>query len=274
MTTEHEHDRHARLRADCSRCVGICCVAPAFTASADFAIDKPAGHPCPHLDGTSRCEIHSSLRERGFAGCTAFDCFGAGQQVVQVTLPGVDWRRSPSDADELFGAFAVVQQLHQMLWYLADALTAPAATPLRPRLEAAYISTEAIAGDVAPALRGLDLEAHRHEVNTLLTQVSELVRSQTSPRGPDHAGADLVGSDLTRVDLRGAQLRGASLLGADLRGVDLTGADVLAADLRAADLRGAQMAGALFLTQFQVNGARGDLTTTLPTWITRPEHWS
>ncbi len=36
------------LRADCGRCAGLCCVAPAFTASADFAIDKPAGQPCPN----------------------------------------------------------------------------------------------------------------------------------------------------------------------------------------------------------------------------------
>ncbi|HEY6597232.1 MAG TPA: pentapeptide repeat-containing protein, partial [Asanoa sp.] len=40
-------DRRAELRADCTRCVGLCCVAPAFSASADFAIDKPAGRPCP-----------------------------------------------------------------------------------------------------------------------------------------------------------------------------------------------------------------------------------
>ena len=41
-------DSRARLRADCARCAGLCCVAPAFAASADFAIDKPAGHACPH----------------------------------------------------------------------------------------------------------------------------------------------------------------------------------------------------------------------------------
>jgi hypothetical protein len=31
------------LTADCSRCAGLCCVATAFTASSDFAIDKPGG---------------------------------------------------------------------------------------------------------------------------------------------------------------------------------------------------------------------------------------
>ena len=41
------------LTADCSRCAGLCCVLPAFAASADFAVDKPAGTPCRHLRGPS-----------------------------------------------------------------------------------------------------------------------------------------------------------------------------------------------------------------------------
>ena len=55
-------DARARLRADCSRCAGLCCVAPAFAASADFAIDKPAGHACPHLRDDALCGIHAELR--------------------------------------------------------------------------------------------------------------------------------------------------------------------------------------------------------------------
>src|SRR6185437_7197530 len=47
------------LRADCGRCFGLCCVAPAFVRSADFAIDKPAGQPCPNLATTSfDCSLH------------------------------------------------------------------------------------------------------------------------------------------------------------------------------------------------------------------------
>ncbi|MDR3081083.1 MAG: pentapeptide repeat-containing protein, partial [Streptomyces sp.] len=37
------------LRADCSSCFALCCVALPFAASADFAIDKAAGTPCPNL---------------------------------------------------------------------------------------------------------------------------------------------------------------------------------------------------------------------------------
>ena len=59
-------DPRRELRADCSRCAALCCVVPAFAASADFAIDKPAGVPCPNLQPDSRCGIHESLRPRGF----------------------------------------------------------------------------------------------------------------------------------------------------------------------------------------------------------------
>src|SRR5438270_12612197 len=89
--------RRVELQADCDRCVGLCCVAPGFSASADFAIDKPPGDPCPNLataPGDFRCRIHERLRAEGFPGCTAYDCFGAGQHVTQVTFRGVDWRRA------------------------------------------------------------------------------------------------------------------------------------------------------------------------------------
>jgi hypothetical protein len=78
------------LRADCQRCFGLCCVVPAFSASSDFAIDKAAGQPCPNLRADFACAIHDRLRQRGFPGCAVYDCFGAGQQVAQVTFNGQD----------------------------------------------------------------------------------------------------------------------------------------------------------------------------------------
>ena len=45
-------------------------------------------------------------------------------------------------------------------------------------------------------------------------------------------------------------------------------------DLRYADVSGADLAGAIYLTQMQVNGARGDALTTLPDGFERPSHWA
>jgi uncharacterized protein YjbI with pentapeptide repeats len=68
-------------------------------------------------------------------------------------------------------------------------------------------------------------------------------------------------------------LRGAYLIGADLRGADLRVADLIGADLRGADLRGADLRDSLYLTQSQLDAARGDTGTKLPPSLARPAHW-
>ncbi len=261
------------LRADCERCFGLCCVAPAFSASADFAIDKAAGEACPHLGPDFRCGIHDRLRPRGFPGCAVYDCFGAGQKVAQVTFGGQDWRRAPRTARQMFDVFAVMRQLHELLWYLTEALTLPAAGPLHGELRRALDETERLTRGGPDALTGLDAGACRGRVNALLLRASELARAGSSRPETDHRGADLTGADLTGADLRGASLRGACLIAADLSGADLAGADLTGADFRGASLRGADLSGSIFLVQSQLDAATGDAGTRLPPSLTRPAHW-
>ena len=265
-------DDRAHLRADCAQCSALCCVAPAFASSADFAIDKPAGTPCPNLRDDDRCGIHERLRDRGFPGCAVFDCFGAGQHVTQGTFGGRSRRESPELARAMFAVLPVMRQLHEMLWYLAEAARLPVAD-LRDEVRAARERTSRLADGSATELTALDVGAHRAAVGDLLHRVSEAVRSTVADRARDRRGADLMGRDLRRTRLRGASLRGAYLIGADLRGADLTATDLLGADLRGGDLCGADLSGALFLTQPQVEAARGDMSTRLPVAMRRPVHW-
>src|SRR6185312_5068651 len=156
-------ESRTRLTADCSRCVGLCCVVPAFAASADFAIDKPAATPCPNLREDFRCTIHAELGQRGFRGCVAYDCFGAGQRVTQATFAGSTWR-TPSAAAPMFAAFETVRALHELLWYVAAALELPAvrsAPSLVSQLEATFSQTDSLAGGTAAELSALDVGAHR-----------------------------------------------------------------------------------------------------------------
>lgn len=262
----------SQLRADCASCFGLCCVALAFTASTDFAIDKAAGDPCPNLASDFGCAIHPDLRRAGFPGCTVYDCFGAGQQVSQVTYAGRSWRAEPSTASEMFAVFPVMRQLHELLWYLRQALSLAATQLIHGELAAAREQLEVLTTAEPDALLGLDLPRCREEANVLLRRTSELVRAGTRP-GPDHHDADLIGARLRGADLRRASLRGAYLIGADLRGADLRWADLIGADLRGADLRGAKLTGAIFLTQGQLNAANGDAGTTLPAGMARAAHW-
>ncbi len=262
----------ADLRADCRRCVGLCCVAPAFSVSADFAIDKPAGRPCPNLAEDFRCSIHVRLRDEGFPGCVAYDCFGAGQRVTQTTFAGADWRRSPHVAERMFAVFSTTTQLHQLLWYLTEALTRPEAAPLFDDLRAVAAQVERLANGGAEALRDVDASGLRRAADPLLRRTSELVRAGHSRR--DLSGVDLIGSDLRGADLRSANLRNAVVVGADLTGADLRRADLIGADLRGADLSGADLTDSIFLTDPQVGAANGDLRTRLPDPVKRPRHWT
>ncbi|MEU7470043.1 pentapeptide repeat-containing protein [Streptomyces sp. NPDC044984] len=261
------------LKADCANCFGLCCVALPFARSADFAVDKAAGQPCSHLRADFRCGIHERLRDEGYSGCTVFDCFGAGQKVSQVTFGGTDWRRAPESARAMFQVFPVMRQLHELLHYVTEALGLAAARPVHRELRKALARIDGLTRGSAESITGLDVNALRGEVNPLLLRASELARARVPGRRRNHRGADLIGARLSGADLRGASLRGALLVAADLGGADLRDADLIGADLRDADLRGADLTGALFLTQAQLDAARGDAATVLPPALSRPAHW-
>ncbi|SDD50917.1 pentapeptide repeat-containing protein [Actinokineospora iranica] len=261
----------SNLRADCANCFGLCCVALAFAPSADFAIDKAAGEPCPNLTPEFRCGIHTRLRDSGFAGCTTYDCFGAGQKVSQVTFGGRDWRNHPGSARQMFAALPIMRQLHELLWYLTEALALPAARPVHSDLRRALAETEQLTN--RSSILDVDVAAHRHDVSALLSRASELARAGVQGRRRDRRNADLIGANLVGADLRGVSLRGAYLIGADLTDADLRLADVIGADFRDARVGGADLSGALFLCQTQLNAARGDARTKIPGALVRPGHW-
>lgn len=266
-----ETDPRAHLRADCSRCAGLCCTVPGFARSADFAFDKPPRQPCRHLGEDFRCGVHASLRDLGMPGCTVFDCFGAGQHVVQVRYGGRDWRTDPTVTASMFDDFGPARDLHELRWLLAEADERATDTDLRDRagaLDARVVDT--LAHDLAFAATS----ALREETGDLLRELSRRLRADR-PAGRDlgRLSGDLVGAHLAGADLRAGGLRGALLLGADLTGADLRDADLLGADLRGVALSGADLSTALFLTQPQVAAATGDARTRLPAVLRAPGHW-
>ncbi|GHH41983.1 pentapeptide repeat-containing protein [Streptomyces candidus] len=276
-------EMNSHLRSDCGNCFGLCCVALTLTKSSDFAIDKPIGKPCPHLAEDFGCGIHSRLRGEGFPGCTVYDCFGAGQKLSQVTFDGVSWRAEPGSSELMFALLPVMKQLHELLWYVEAGLREDAARAVHGELRALRDETEELTRGSAEELVALDVEEHRQKVNGVLVRVSELVRREWAAAVPprkngkkrktDLRGADLMGARRSGADLRGVNLRGAYVIAADLSGADLRGADVIGADFRDADVRGADLSAALFLTQTQVNAARGDGGTRIPVRVERPGHW-
>ncbi|WP_000230071.1 pentapeptide repeat-containing protein [Bacillus cereus] len=283
---ENNHDLKSSasfhdLRADCEKCFGLCCVALPFAASADFAVNKDGGKPCSNLQSDFRCGIHKNLRKKGFKGCTVFECFGAGQKVSQVIFEGIDWRENQEHAKKMYDVFPIMHQLHEMLWYLNEALALKATRSIHKEIRAAIEETERLSYFSPDLLIDVNVPLHRVYVNELLLKTSELVwkeslhkhKNTKKNKRMNHRGANLMGAKLRRADLKGANLRGAYLIAANLRGADLRMADLIGADLRDADLRGADLTESIFLTQVQVNAAKGDADTKLPSLLSRPAHW-
>lgn len=111
------------LQADCASCAALCCVGLALDRGAAFAIDKPAGVPCPNLDGHD-CGIHADLSARGFSGCVRFDCAGAGQRTIAL-FEGASWRDDPDLLAPMLDTFRHLRRLHEVLGLLAAAETLP-----------------------------------------------------------------------------------------------------------------------------------------------------
>ena len=262
--------RLSELRADCARCAALCCVAPAFAVSSDFAIDKPAGVPCPNLLEDFRCGVHDRLRPLGFAGCTVYDCFGAGQRTVQEVYGGRGWRDDGVDARELFDVFGVLRGLHELAWLLAEVLGLPQAVEV-------HADARALTSEIDIVGRRSPDEIRSVTSPTLAPEPGPCCAVPPSWCEPSPAVTCAVptwsGAGSGRDDLRTADLSGALLLGADLRGCVLELSDLLGADLRGCDVSGADLATALFLTQVQVNAASGDADTALPGRLQRPPHW-
>lgn len=272
----NDHDLINKLSSDCGSCFGLCCVALPFAKSADFALDKAGGIPCSNLQNDFKCSKHTILRSIGYKGCTVYECFGAGQKVSQVTYEGRDWMQNPELSDEMFAVFPIMQQLHEMLLYLNEAQNLKGAEVLHDELSAAFINTEKLTFMDPPDLLTLNIDEVRASVNEKLLKTSELIRKKV-PRNHTarklKRGSMFLGAKMRKADLRGANLRGALMIAADFREADLRDCDFIGADMRDTDLSGANLSGSFFLTQAQVNSARGDINTKLPSGLTRPVHW-
>lgn len=271
--------RREDLGADCANCYALCCVALAFAKSADFSFDKAAGEACENLDGADACRIHPNLRDRGFKGCTVFDCFGAGQKVSRKTFAGRSWRDDPQTRLAMFSTFPIVRKLHELLWYLDESISMVERVHDPGPWLAAFEHVQRLSDQSADCLAGLDVDAEFDANRHLLIEASEIARASFAVQrqglgAPVLApGSDLAGAKLTGVDLRGLSIRGSVAIAADFSGAQMQFCDVLGVDMRDADLSGANLDGAIFLTQMQINSARGDHDTVLPKGFNTPSHW-
>jgi hypothetical protein len=187
----------------------------------------------------------------------------------------------PETSKQMFEVFMVMQQLYELIWYLREVQSLLEAKEMHCKATSLLEILERFVRSSSEVILGTEIDKYWGEVNDLLLMTSKVVRCQKTVKlnlpfkySKNYLGrADLFATDLRKANLRKADLRGVCLIAADLRGLELKKTDLIGADMRDADIRGTDLSGSLFLTQSQVNSAKGDSATKLPGTVLRPEHW-
>lgn len=263
-------DLEARLKIDCEKCSGLCCVALYCMKTDGFPTNKEAGTPCKYLRSDFHCEIHSKLASKNMRGCLAYDCFGAGQKVTQNCYTDVDWKSNPNIADEIFQVFHTMLQLHQMEWYLLEALSLISDEYLKSEIETLISENELMTSQSSDEILHLDIEKYRLDVNKILKQVSSILVVNFD----ENKGKDYVGRDFKHTNLNGRDFSMALLIAANFEGCSLQGTNFLGADMRGANIKNTDLSASFFLTQMQINSAKGNANTKLPLKLAHPVSWN
>lgn len=256
------------LKIHCERCSGLCCVALYCAKTEGFPADKEGGEPCRNLQPDFRCSIHAELSRKNMRGCLAYDCFGAGQKVTEKYGPGQDWKSSPENAAQIFSVFLTVFQLHQIQWYLCQAGEL-AGEPLQGEIRRLIDLNEQMTAQSPAEILGLELEGYREKCNGVLKQVCAV----PGDKGASGHQKDFFGKNFKGGNLDGRDFSMGLLIGAKLDGCSLRGTNFLGADMRGVSIQNTDLRSALFLTQMQINGAKGNGGTQLPPNLTRPDFW-
>ncbi|MEG1500674.1 MAG: pentapeptide repeat-containing protein [Clostridiales bacterium] len=263
-------DLASKLKIDCAKCSGLCCVALYCMKTDGFPEDKEAGKPCKNLMPDFRCAIHSQLAKDKMRGCLAYDCFGAGQMVTQLYYPNKDWLTKPKQANEIFEIFLIVFQLHQMLWYLIEAFSAVSDKHLISNIEMLICENQQMTSQCPNEILNLDVEKYRSKVNQILKKVIESIAVYSANGGKSK---DFFGKNFKKANLDGRDFSMSFLIGANLEECSLRGANFLGADMRDAGIQNTDLSQCIFLTQMQINSAKGNANTKIPINLSRPTFW-
>lgn len=264
---------HYQMKSDCSKCSGLCCNALFFAKADGFPHDKAAGNPCTKLLTDYRCKIHSQLKELKMKGCIGYDCFGAGQQVTQVIYHEKTWQDLPKKAPEIFKVFNTVFQLYQMRHFLTEALCVESVKMLENDIKSLLIENGKVCNDTPENILAFDLEKYRDKVNVLLKQVCKALCLGVGA-GDKRGLSIFFGKNFSGKDMSGLDLSSKLLIAADFDGCIFNNTIFLGADTRDTNFCNADLRGAVFLTQMQINSAKGNYRTQIPSHLDYPITWA
>ncbi len=159
-------------------CAALCCVVYAFDESDEFAIDKKENIPCPHLAENNLCLMHATLAEDGFPGCVAYDCYGAGQVIVQDVFKDKNWRKTPDALPDISRAFRRLKRIHEIQALLLASSRLPLDETFKSAMQSLYDALEPPAnGWTADNLADFPIKETEERARQYFTSLRQLASS-------------------------------------------------------------------------------------------------
>lgn len=101
-------------------------------------------------------------------GCIGYDCFGAGQKVTQVIYNSSNWHTKPTKAQEMYDVFLAIFQLHQILYFLAEAKTIIPARALWDDINVLVKEGREVCNSTPHYILAYNIEKYKGQVNETL----------------------------------------------------------------------------------------------------------
>ncbi|AKL96061.1 hypothetical protein CACET_c26160 [Clostridium aceticum] len=269
---EKNKERLEQFKVDCSKCSGLCCTALFFSKIDGFPENKKAGKPCTKLQSDYRCKIHHELEKRNMKGCIGYDCFGAGQHVTQYIYKGETWQTSQEQSEEIFDVFVIIFQLYQMRYFLEESKIIIPAKELWSDIQNLINENEALCNSTPQSIRDIDIESYRNKVNIILKQVCNyIIKFFKDSDNKDIT--EFLGRNFKKRDMSGLDLGMKLLIASNFDSCIFDGTVFLGADTRDTNFSNSDLREAVFLTQRQINSAKGNRKTKLPGHLDYPVTW-
>lgn len=260
------------LKIDCSKCSGLCCTALFFSKMDGFPEDKIAGKPCVNLQYDFRCKIHAELKKRRMKGCLDYDCFGAGQKVTQTIYNNSNWRTEHNKSQQIFDVFLVAFQVHQILYFLAEAKTIIPARELWNYINTLIKKGIDICNTSPQDILTFDIDEYKKQVNECLRKINSLIKLNYNYKNKVHQ-KNYIGKRFKEKNFNGMDFSMSLLIATNFEGCSFNGANFLGADTRDTNFSSSDLSDSVFLTQGQVNSAQGNSDTKLPSNLSHPMTW-
>lgn len=269
---EENKGRFEQFKADCSKCSGLCCTALFFSKIDGFPENKKAGKPCIKLQNDYYCKIYLELEKHNMKGCIGYDCFGAGQHVTQVIYKGETWQTLPDQSEEIFHVFLIIFQLFQIRYFLEESKIIIPAKELWSDIQKMINENKALCNYTPESILNIDIESYRNKVNIILKKVRNFIIK--SFKNSDNIEiTDYLGKNFSKRDMSGLDLSMKLLIASNFESCIFDGTVFLGADTRDTNFSNSDLRYAVFLTQGQINTAKGNTNTKLPKHLYYPITW-